>query len=187
MDPIASTMDGPDPTRFSAAMTTATTAPPVRFHPPLADITKAIARRSFCMLATTSPSNRPHVAGVLYVADGTTLHVHTHRTSRKARNVATSGRGFVCIPVRRLPVGPPSTIQFEATVELLGADDPSVAALVESGKAKAITSHGELDDPDGCFLRITPTGTLLTFGLGMSLRRLMRDPIDAAGRVSSLA
>ncbi|CAA9380756.1 MAG: hypothetical protein AVDCRST_MAG66-258, partial [uncultured Pseudonocardia sp.] len=113
-----------------------------------------------------------------------TLYVHTHRTSRKARNVATSGRGFVCIPVRRLPVGPPSSIQFEATVEVLEADDPSVVALVADGSVKPITSHGELDDPDGCFLRITPTGTLHTFGLGMSLRRLMRDPLHAAGRVS---
>ena len=184
MDVIASTMDRPGSTRLSAAMTTATTAPPPSFDLTLAGVTRTIAKRSFCTLATTSPSNRPHVAGVLYVTDGTTLYVHTHRTSRKARNVATSGRGFVCIPVRRLPVGPPSSIQFEATVEVLEADDPSVVALVADGSMQPITSHGELDDPDGCFLRITPTGTLHTFGLGMSIRRLMRDPLHAAGRVS---
>ena len=165
-------------------MTTATTTPPATFEPVLANVTKAIAKRSFCTLATTSPSNEPHVAGVLYVAEGATLYVNTNRTSRKARNVATNGRGFVCVPVRRLPVGPPSSIQFRATVELLGTDHPSIAALIENGRMKPITSHGELDHPDGCFLRVTPAGVLHTYGLGMSIRRLMKDPINAAGRVS---
>lgn len=184
MDLIASTMDRPVPIRLSADMTTATTKPPTTFEPPLASITRTIARRSFCTLATTSPAGRPHVAGVLYVADGTTLYVNTSRGSRKARNVAANQRGFVCIPVRRLPVGPPSTIQLEATVDVVGSDDPSIVALLERGTLKPITSHGELENPDGCFLRITPTGTLHTYGLGMSIRRLMRDPINAAGRVS---
>jgi general stress protein 26 len=165
-------------------MTNVTATPPATFEPRLADITKAIAKRSFCTLATTSPSNEPHVAAVLYVADGTTLYVHTRSTSRKARNVASNERGFVCIPVRRLPVGPPSSIQFAATVELLEADDPSLVARIGDGTMKPITSHGELDDPDGCFLRITPTGTLHTYGLGMSIYRLVKDPINAAGRVS---
>jgi hypothetical protein len=183
MDLIARTMDRLTLPQFTADMTTNTTVqhPPV--EPRLDDITKAIAKRSFCTLATTSPSNRPHVAGVLYVADGTTLYVNTHRTSRKARNVAASSRGFVCIPVRRLPVGPPSSIQFDAIVEIVDVDDPSLASLLESGALKSITSHGELDHPDGCFLRITPTGTLHTYGLGMPLRKLLRDPINAAGRV----
>ena len=184
MDLIASTMDRPVRIHLSAGMTTATSTPPTTFEPTLAAVLRTIARRSFCTLATTSPAGRPHVAGVLYVTEGTTLYVNTNRSSRKARNVAANQRGFVCIPVRRLPVGPPSTIQFEATVDVLGNDDPSVVALVQSGTMKPITSHGELENPDGCFLRITPTGTLHTYGLGMSIRRLMKDPIDAAGRVS---
>jgi Pyridoxamine 5'-phosphate oxidase len=36
---------------------------------------------------------------------------------------------------------------------------------------------------DGCFLRITPAGVLHTYGLGLPLRRLVRDPLNAGGRV----
>jgi hypothetical protein len=32
-------------------------------------------------------------------------------------------------------------------------------------------------------VRITPSGRVCTYGLGMSLRRLMADPLDAGGLV----
>ncbi|HEV3365676.1 MAG TPA: pyridoxamine 5'-phosphate oxidase family protein [Acidimicrobiia bacterium] len=150
-------------------------------------ITKAIERRSFCTLATTSAANRPHVAGVLYDAVGSVLYVSTHRTSKKARNIAGNPHVGVCIPIRRLPVGPPSTVQFQGVAEILATDDPRILDLVKAGHLKSITSHGELDLPDGCFLRITPARRVNTYGLGMSLRQLLRDPINAGGYVELAA
>lgn len=149
----------------------------------LARVGKALAARSFCTLATTSPAHRPHVAGVLYEAVGTTLYVSTLRTSRKARNVAANPYVAVCVPVRRLPVGPPSSLQFQATGAVLTAADPEIAGLVADGQLRSITGHGELELRDGCFLRITPAGRIATYGLGLPLRRLMRDPLNAGGAV----
>jgi nitroimidazol reductase NimA-like FMN-containing flavoprotein (pyridoxamine 5'-phosphate oxidase superfamily) len=51
-------------------------------------VTDFIASNSFCILATSSAENRPHVAGVLYALVGRNLYVNTDRTSRKARNIA---------------------------------------------------------------------------------------------------
>lgn len=146
-------------------------------------ITKAIDRRSFCTLATTSAANRPHVAGVLYEAVGTVLYVSTLRAGKKARNIAANPHVGVCIPIRRVPVGPPSTVQFQGVAEILATDDPHILDLVKAGHLKSITAHGELDLPDGCFLRITPARRVNTYGLGMSLRQLRRDPINAGGSV----
>lgn len=152
--------------------------------PQLDDIRSAIAKRSFATLGTTSPKQRPHAAGILYAAVGDVLYVSTNRSSRKARNIDANPHVFVSIPVRRMPFGaPPSTIQFAATAELLAVDHPDVVALAGTGKLKAITSHGELDLPDGCVVRITPGTTIHTYGLGMSLRALGKNPLDAAGRV----
>jgi pyridoxine/pyridoxamine 5'-phosphate oxidase len=142
-------------------------------------VLRQLATRSFAVLSTTSPAGRPHAAGVLYAAVGTTLWVSTLRGSRKARNVAANGHVAVCVPVRRSPVGPPSTIQFQARAEVVAVDDPRV----RPAELGAITSHGELDLPDGCLLRIEPAGRVHTFGLGMSLLRLARDPLHAAGSV----
>lgn len=171
----------------SAAPSTATSAIPAPLpplaHPSAATVRAAIAKRSFCTLATTSPGGRAHVAGVLYAPDGDTLLVSTLRTSRKARNIAASATVAVCIPVRRLPVGPPSSIQFQGTAEVVALDDPVVTRLAEAGTLKAITSHGELDLPDGCFVRITVPQVVHTYGLGLSLWKLVREPLRAGARV----
>jgi hypothetical protein len=146
-------------------------------------VERALRRRSFCTLATASPANRPHVAGVLYAYAQGALYVSTSRDSRKARNVAANGAVFVCVPVRRLPVGPPSSLQFAATAEILANDDADVRRLADQGALKAVTGHGELELDGGCFLRINPGPTIHTYGIGMSLVRLVRDPLNASGSV----
>lgn len=142
-----------------------------------------VAGRSFATLATTSAAGFAHVAGVLYGTDGATLWVSTLRSSRKARNVAENPRVAVCVPVRRLPVGPPSSVQWQGTAEVVGLDDPALRRLVDRGELKAVTKHGELDLPGGCFLRITPNGRLHTYGLGMSVLAFLKDPLAAGGHV----
>jgi hypothetical protein len=150
-------------------------------------VTRTIARRSFCTVATSSAAQHPHVAGILYEAVGTDLWFGTERGSRKGRNLAANPKAGICIPVRRLPVGPPASIQFQGRAELFAYDDPRIVALLGAGKLKSLTGHGELDLPDGCFVRITPAGPVHTYGLGMSLVRLLRNPLDAAGRVDLTA
>jgi hypothetical protein len=153
--------------------------------PALDEILAAIAKRSFATLATTSPNDRPHAAGVLYAAVDDVLYVSTLRASRKARNIEANPHVFVSIPVRRIPFGaPPSTIQFAATAEVLPVDHPDVLALAAAGTLDPITGHGELDLPGGCILRITPGRTIHTYGIGMSLRALAKNPLDAAGSVT---
>lgn len=164
-----------------------TTTAPVHSPPrprdvPPALVRKALAKRSYAVLATVSSAGRAHAAGVLYDLVGDTLFVSTDLSSRKGRNIAENPYVAMTVPVRRAPVGPPSAIQFQATAEVLATDHPDIAALVERGELTGVTSHGELDLPDGCFVRITPGATIHTYGLGMSLWQLVRDPLAAAGR-----
>lgn len=143
-------------------------------------VAKRIATRSCCVLATTS-GDGPHTAAVLYVAVGTNMYVNTLRSSRKARNIARNPNVSVCIPIRRLPIGPPATVQFAAQATLLAPDDPEIAACLAAGVLKRITSHGEIALDGSCFVRITPTARINTYGLGMPLRRLIADPLHASG------
>lgn len=162
------------------------TAPAGSARPDLALVERALARRSVAVLATVSPAGRPHAATVVYARVDGALYVSTSRTSRKARNVAANPHVHVCVAVRRLPFGPPpSSVQFATTAELLAVDHPDVVRLTRAGALKAITSHGELDLPDGCILRLAPPRTYLTYGLGLSLKALGQDPLHAGGRVSA--
>ncbi len=142
---------------------------------------RMLSKRSFATLATTSPAGRAHAAGVLYEIVGDAMYVNTLRSSRKGRSIASNRHVGVCVSVRRLPVGPPSSIHFQAEAELLASDHPEIQGLVAGGHLKSLTGHGELDHPDGCFVRINLPRRLNTYGLGMSLRKLIADPLSAGG------
>jgi hypothetical protein len=162
---------------------TDTTSTPTLRSPDPDRVRKAIDKRSFATLATTSPAGRPHVAGVLYEAVDDTLYVSTMRSSRKARNIAANPNVAVVVPIRRLPVGPPSTVQFQTTAEILASNGPEIEALVAAGELGSITGHGELELDGGCFLRIALPSRLVTYGLGLPLRTLIAEPLSGGGMV----
>ncbi len=137
-------------------------------------------------LATVSGIGRPHAATVLYQCVDDALFVSTHRQSRKARNVADNGVAAVTIAVRRLPIGPPASIHFQSSATVLANDDPEIIRLAEAGRLDRITAHGEMNIDGGCFLRLALPDRLLTYALGMSLWRAIRNPLDAAGEVDLL-
>jgi hypothetical protein len=161
----------------------APTGNPVRDVP--ADLVrKALATRSYAVLATVSPAGRPHSAGILYTMVGDDLWLSTETVGRKGRNLLAGPHVSVTVPVRRLPVGPPATIHFQGRATVFALDDPEVRRLIDTGDLKAITSHGELDLPDGCFVRVTPGRAVHTYALGMSLWSALRNPLAAAGRTT---
>lgn len=145
-------------------------------------VAKEIAKRSFATLATSSPAGRPHVAGVIYERVDDSLWVHTMGTSRKARNIAASGHVAASIPFRRLPFGPPYTLQFQTTAELVPMDDPEVLRLLAAGRLKSISGHGALEMTDACFVKIAWPRTVHSFGPGVRLIDLVRDPLNRGGR-----
>jgi hypothetical protein len=165
----------------AAASATKPPASPVVLNP--AKIHRAIGKRSFAALATTSSIGQPHVAGVLYELVGGDLWLNTMANSRKAQNMAGNDRVGVTIVVRRIPFGPPSTIQFQARATVFEPSSTEVSDLVAAGSLKAITGHGELELPGSCFVRITPNRRLHTYGLGLSLIKLIRDPLNASGSI----
>ena len=145
-------------------------------------VRRAIARGSFCVLATSADGN-PHAVGVLYQEIDGALYFATFQGSKKARDIRANPRVAVCIPVRKYPVGPPFCVQFEGRAEILAATDSAISALVRAGRLKRLTSHGELAEPRMCFLRVTPDPLVSTYGLGVPLLTLLRDPLRGSRRV----
>lgn len=140
-------------------------------------VRKVLRKRTFATLASVSPAGRPHVAGVIYEWVDGALWVHTMRNGRKGRNVADNPHVAVCVPFRRLPVGPPFTLHFQATAEIVAMDDPRVVALLDAGRLKKISGHGALEIEDACFLKIRPAGRVHTFGYGVPVLDMARDPL----------
>ena len=150
-----------------------------------ATVRKAIAARSYGTLATTSAAGRSHVVGILYaLADGA-LWISTHRDSRKARNVVENPHVALTVAVRRLPVGPPASVSLQGRATVVELDDAEVLRLAASGALKKVTSHGELELDGGCFVKVVLPRRVPAYGLGMSLRQLLQDPL-AADRVAEV-
>ena len=68
--------------------------------------------------------------------------------------------------------------------ELVDHDDPAVVPLIESGRLKKILVEGALDDPRGVSSCGSPHGRVGTYGIGLPLLRVLRDPLAAIGSVS---
>lgn len=145
-------------------------------------ILRTIAKKRFCTLATTSSAGFPHCAGVVYDTVDGQLWIHTERTSRKGRNIAANPRVGVCVVYRKLPVGPPFTIHFQATARIVEMDNPEAQTLLAAGELSGISGHGALDLPDGCFVCIEPTGAVHSFGPGATTLDLIRDPLTTGAR-----
>jgi len=143
-------------------------------------VRRAIDRNSFCVLATWSATTGAHAVGVMYSEAEGDLYVATMRDSAKARNIAANPRIGVCIPARRFPFSPPFVVQFRAAAQVLASNDATIERLLRAGKLKRITRHGELDEPRTCFLRLVPDPKVSTYGVGVSLWTLARDPLHAS-------
>ena len=161
-----------------------TTAPPTSDPTQAKRITKILARHSFCIVATTSPAGNGHAAGVVFDwADGA-LYIHTMRSSRKARNIAANPHVGIVVPARRLPVGPPFTVQFQATAAILSMTDATIRRLLDERKLASTSGHGALEEPDGCFLQITPASVVHTYGIGVPIIGVIKDPLHAGARTT---
>lgn len=143
----------------------------------------AIEQGFFCTLATSSAENRPHVVGVVYVAVDGILYINTTDTGTKARNIRENRRVAVCIPVQQHPEAPPFCVQFQGTAEICSLQDARIVELMARGRLESIAGHGVLDLPGSCFLRVTPGSRIATYGIGVSLEEVMRDPVHASRSV----
>lgn len=138
-------------------------------------VRRAMARRSFCILATSSAANRPHAVGLLYAAVGFDVYLLIGSDTVKARNIRENPRVAVCIPVRTFPFAPPMAVQYQGTAELLATDDPGIGPLLKGGRLKKITGFGALDTPGTVFVRVRPGRRITTYGLGVPIFTLLRD------------
>jgi nitroimidazol reductase NimA-like FMN-containing flavoprotein (pyridoxamine 5'-phosphate oxidase superfamily) len=160
------------------------TAPPA-FDPnrQLEIVRRTLAKRSFCILATSSAANVPHAVGLLYAAVDFDVYLLIGEDTVKARNIRQNPRVAVCVPVRTFPVGPPMAVQFQGTAQLLAPDDPEIVRLLQGRRLKKIAGFGALEKPGITFVRIRPNRRISTYGLGVPLRQLLRDVTQGARRV----
>lgn len=145
---------------------------------------RAIAKRSFAVLSYVTPTGQPRSSGVVYAAGPRQLYVAVAPDSWKALHIPVTDQVAVTVLVRRggllslfFPI-PPATISFHARAVVHQPGAPTIDALstqlVDLVPAERLSSCR--------IIEIFPEDHFLTYGIGVSLRR-MRDPRASRARV----
>ena len=146
---------------------------------------RAIVKASFAILGYVTPSGEPRSSGVIYKAVGRRLYVAVAPLSWKAKHIAATRKVSVTVPVRRggvlslvAPI-PPATVSFRGSAIVHPAGSPEARSALEE--------LGDLEPPErrttASVLEVIPEGTFLTYGVGVSLKKML-DPPAAQGRVA---
>lgn len=148
----------------------------------LEDLTRLIAKRNFCILATQSVRG-PHVAGVGYFAQGLDLYIPTSAKTAKARNVRRDPRVAVHIPVPwPLLPAPPRSIQFRGNAEIRAINDIDAnAALARASPVMRRVFRRLIENADtetwgeNVWLHVRPSRRIETFMVGVPMTTIFRD------------
>lgn len=148
----------------------------------LEDLTRLIAKRNFCILATQGLDG-PHVAGVGYFARGLDLYIPTSAKTVKARNVRRDPRVAVHIPVPwPLIPAPPKSIQFRGNAKILPINDGDVNSAPQRGSLvmrRAFRRLLEKADTEArgesIWIHVRPRKRIETFMLGVPSMTIFRD------------
>ena len=144
-----------------------------------------IEKRIFGVLGTVSRKGRPLTSGIQYKVKDRRLLIGTGRSTQKARNVEAHPRVSITVTVeRRIPFLPwikipPAAITFPGEARLLPPSevdrkiqDRLIGTLSLSPEALA----------DVCYIEVRPQGHFVTYGIGVSLRTMLK-PGEAMARV----
>ena len=152
----------------------------------LEDLTRLIAKRNFCVLATQGLRG-PHVAGVSYFAHGLDLYILTSAKTVKARNVRSDPQVAVHIPVPwPLIPAPMKSIQFRGNAEILSINDAGAnEALERSSFVMRRVIRRLLKNVDrevwgeSIWIHVRPRKRIETFMIGVPSTTIFRDESKA--------
>jgi hypothetical protein len=147
------------------------------------DVWRALDKHSFAVISHVTASGEPRSSGVVYGTDGDRILVVVAASSWKARTIADDQLVAVTVPVRRggilallFPI-PPAVISFRARAKV---GEPCMLARESLPKKFARLLPPAV--APSCVIELTPEGSFLTYGIGVSLRA-MSDPAVALARV----
>jgi nitroimidazol reductase NimA-like FMN-containing flavoprotein (pyridoxamine 5'-phosphate oxidase superfamily) len=153
----------------------------------LEDLTKLIAKRHFCILATQG-LHGPHAVGVGYFASGLDLYIPASAKAVKVRNIRRDQRVAVHIPIPWPMVpAPQKSIQFRGRAEILPTDDKDANAALARASivvrrvfGRLLERAGALIGGEPIWIHVRPVGRIETFWVGMSMFTIFQGEGKAA-------
>lgn len=143
----------------------------------------AIKNQMFGVVGTVTARGASRTAGIVYVVHDRKLYFGTGRTAWKTRHLARNPQVSMTVTIaKRIPFMPwikipPATISFSGTARIMESQDAPASVcerLLAGLKDDSVMEQSVIAE-------MTPTGDFITYGVGVSLRTMLR-PEDARGR-----
>ena len=149
-----------------------------------AQVWSLIKKQAFCIIGFVTRRGEARTAGVVYTVRGRSIYFGTETTAWKTRHLERNPSISITVLVptwaSRIPglKMPPATITMSGTARVLSRDEvmPDIAEEL-MGK---LEPRDELMEASSV-VEVTPAGDFLTYGVGVSLKTMLR-PKDASGR-----
>lgn len=141
-------------------------------------VEKEIRKKTFGILSTITPNNRPHSTGILYAVSkrGKPLRFYclTSKKYKKARNIEKDPAISFVIPFPHYYIrfAPSACVQFQGEARLTSFDSKSeiLDLFQEKRVLRLINKHITPESgKDYVFIEIVPDGTLYCHGLGFRI------------------
>ncbi|MEN8235576.1 MAG: pyridoxamine 5'-phosphate oxidase family protein [Actinomycetota bacterium] len=143
------------------------------------DIWPTIEKHPFAVLGFVNPKGEARAAGVMYKVRDRVLYVITGPDTWKTRHIRNNASVSITVTVQRVPIRvraiPPAVVTFSGHATIVGIGD------VPHDLAKDLTRGIEGID-DLCVIKIEPTGSFVTYGIGVA-PMTMRNPKQSIARV----
>ena len=125
-----------------------------------------IRKQAFCIIGFVTTRGEARTAGVVYTVRGRTIYFGTETAAWKTRHLQRNPSISVTVPVPTWASRIPGLNMPPATITMSGKLEPRDELMAASS-----------------VVEVTPAGDFLTYGIGVSLRTMLR-PKEAGGRVS---
>jgi nitroimidazol reductase NimA-like FMN-containing flavoprotein (pyridoxamine 5'-phosphate oxidase superfamily) len=149
---------------------------------PFPTVESLLRRKKFGFISTADKDGVPHTAGVMYIVSpprsSLRLYVVTGRSVKKTRNIRENPHVAFGIPFAHhvAHLAPDFCIQFQGRAEILPFSDPdATAALQQTVMMRKMLEAQKMGSTDEIIIKITPTGKILGFGLGMNIFSLLKN------------
>ena len=147
---------------------------------------REIEKRIFAVLGTVNRKGQPRTVGIVYAVKDKYLFIATSPSTVKAKNVQENPHVSLTVTIdKRIPfLGwikiPPATVTFNGEATLHGQNE------IDADIQKKLLGYLKLSNEaraNTVYIKVKPVGHFFTYGLGVSLRTMLR-PEEAWARVA---
>ena len=153
-------------------------------------IEQQVRKKTYCVLSTIDPKNRPHSTGIIYGVstpeDKFALYMLTVDRYAKVQNIRKNPNISLVVnfPHYYVRFAPDSYIMFRGTAELVPFEDDVAQRAFRQKRILRMNLDSDPEQLKGAvFIKLIPEPTVFCFGVGIGILELLKAHVSSDYKV----